>query len=465
MATRVKTDPSPLRTALVHGALSLSTFTVAGAALAGAVHVTGDANDASPRVTLAIFDDSRSNDALPLKSRFAERDTELVLASAKLDTSSLAIQRPDGPPQKAVMASSDGTAKILSVSDAVAGATVGQGAPEPVVRINGKAVPNGMSLGTLDSQTRAMPIPAGPTEMKEEAPSPLAPAPIAGLRLKVGGRWLPQISPDGRSPADAYARPSSVGDDTPKVAIIIGGLGINHATTLQAIEDLPADITLSFAPRRSNRDLSPQYYIDRARADGHEVLLEVPMEPYEWGRRKPEPFTLKLDASTEDNLASLYATLSKASGYIGIVNYQGAKFATDLDTVSPIVDDLASRGLVLVEDGSLPRSTLDDAARGKSISYRKASSVIDAEITAEHIARELARLESEALETGSALGTGFAFPVTVDTVLEWRSRLEAKGIAIVPASAVIGASPSAEAAASTEPAATPALPADGGKAG
>jgi uncharacterized protein len=464
MGNRQTIETSPLRTAALHTGLSFAAFALAGGGLASLVHLTGDPTDASPRVSIALFDPEPPVENVRLKSRFVEQDSVPVLASVLPETPDLAVKRPMGPPTKAMLVPGEGTAKVLTVADAVAAPANGQPTAS-IVRINGQAVPQGMSLNRVELAAKTSPDQEAP---EAEVVTPLPPAPIAGLREKVNGQWLPRIAEDGRSPAEAYARPSNADPSAPRIALVVGGLGINHNTTLQAIRELPADITLSFAPRKSSWNYPTQYYIDRARADGHEVLIEVPMEPYEYGRKNPEPNTLRPDAPVKENISALNATLSKASGYIGIVNYQGAKYAAELEAVRPVVDALAARGLVIVEDGSLPRSAMADAARGRDVAFREAASVIDADVSAASITEELAGLEAEALVNGSALGTGFAFPVTIDTIVEWREGLSAKGITLVPASAVIGeAERTGTRAADTGPETVPApaMPPDGGKAG
>jgi|GEM_PF-179592 len=463
MGIRQISETSPLRAAAFHGGLSFMAFAALGAGMAGLVHIAGDQQDASPRVSLALFESEPPAENIRLKSRFAEQEPLVLTANEREEFPTIAVQRPMGPPMRAMITPGEGTAKVLTVADAVAAPGNGS-AGAAIVRINGRDVPQGMSLNSVQVDGPAPAVEEASEETPAEVPeivTPLAPAPIAGLREKVDGRWLPRVSEDGRTPAEAYARPANIDPEKPRIALVVGGLGINHRTTMEAIAELPADITLSFAPRVSNAGLDTQYYINKARADGHEVLIEVPMEPYEYGRHSPEPNTLKLEGPAEQNLDALYATLSKASGYVGVVNYQGAKYATELEAVSPIVEALAERGLMIVEDGSLPRSAFADAARGREASYREAASVIDAEVNASNIAEELARLEIEALAKGSSLGTGFAFPVTIDTILDWREDLDAKGIQLVPASAVIGTARPVPVA---EPAPA-AIPSDGGKAG
>ena len=59
------------------------------------------------------------------------------------------------------------------------------------------------------------------------------------------------------------------------MSLVLGGLGINYTHTRSAIDELPPEVTLSFAPHASGL----QTWINRAREAGHEVLIELPLEP------------------------------------------------------------------------------------------------------------------------------------------------------------------------------------------
>jgi hypothetical protein len=87
---------------------------------------------------------------------------------------------------------------------------------------------------------------------------------------------LPIRSVDGRRPVDVYARPWS-GTRGARVAIVIGGLGLSQTGTQYAIQKLPGTVTLAFAPQGNSLDR----WMRDARQTGHELLMQVPFEPYD----------------------------------------------------------------------------------------------------------------------------------------------------------------------------------------
>jgi hypothetical protein len=158
------------------------------------------------------------------------------------------------------------------------------------------------------------------------------------------------------------------------------------------------------------------------------------MEPYDYGRQRPHSQVMKADLSADENTRRLASLLARTTGYVGVMNYMGDKFATNTDAVDPVLAALSDKGVAMFEDGRLVRSDFEKSARKANLAFGKATSWIDARPGADEISQQLLILESTALEQGSALGTGMPFPVTFDILKEWLPTLEAKGIALAPAS-------------------------------
>ncbi len=274
--------------------------------------------------------------------------------------------------------------------------------------------------------------PPGSNAARALAASRAPQAPLEGLSEPGPGGPLPVIAPDGRRPSMAYARPFDGDAGAPSIAVIIGGLGVSESLTEAAIEALPPEITLSFVPYA--RDL--QSWINRARAAGHEVMLELPMEPFDYPNNDPGPHTLMADASQAENTRRLHWLLSRAAGYFGVTNYLGARLVTSEPTLSRIYEELSARGLTVFHDGTGRRGAADTAARRAGMTLVSADRLLDTNPSARAIDERLLELEALALQNGNALGSGFAYPVTVTTLLEWTEGLESRGYQLVPASHV-----------------------------
>ena len=290
-------------------------------------------------------------------------------------------------------------------------------APAP---LSGEAVvtlPQGGAMGAAQASARpAAPRPMGP---------PLPPAPIAGLTTPGPGGLLPIVGKDGRTPFQAYARPFH-DNGRPRIAMVVGGLGLNAAATRAAIERLPPEVTLSFVPYAEGL----QGWVDLARAAGHEVMIEIPMEPLDYPNNDPGPYTLMAQARPEDTVKRLEWLLSRVTGYFAVTNYLGGRFLAANNGMAAFTVALKGRGLGFVDDGSAPKGA------GGGVPRASADAVVDEQLSAEAIDRQLIGLEGLALQRGQALGAGFAYPLTVEAVIRWTQGLPGRGYQLAPASAL-----------------------------
>lgn len=259
----------------------------------------------------------------------------------------------------------------------------------------------------------------------------MAHVPEAALIEKTTSGDLPVRAEDGRRPLDVYARPWS-GKRGARVAIIIGGLGISQTATQSAIRNLPGEITLAFAPQGN----SLLRWAQSARKDGHEILLQMPMEPFDYPANNPGRGTLMADADPEQNLKELRNAMGRITNFTGVLNYMGARFTSEASALQPIVDEIAGRGLMFVDDGTSARSqaaSLMTAAKG---AYATGDMVIDDVQDKNEILKKLDQLEASARASGSAIGTGTAFDTTVEAVATWVEEAKKRGVEIVGVSAL-----------------------------
>lgn len=291
-------------------------------------------------------------------------------------------------------------------------------------------VPGALDLSTLPFLNHPEPVETETGAIAAPPPvaaagGPLPAAPIAGLYAPgPGGGSLPVIAPDGRTAAEAYARPFTA-DGRPRVALVIGGLGLNPQTTRAAIETLPPEITLSFAPYAEGL----QGWIDLARSHGHEVLLEAPMEPTDYPANDPGPYTLIAANRPEDTVRKLEWLMSRATGYFGLTNYLGSRFVVSDTAMTTFTLALKARGLAFIDDGQA-------SLRGGPIPRASADRIIDDELSSGAIDSQLKLLEAGAAGRGQALGSGFAYPVTINQVRLWAAGLSGRGLQLAPASAM-----------------------------
>jgi polysaccharide deacetylase 2 family uncharacterized protein YibQ len=272
----------------------------------------------------------------------------------------------------------------------------------------------------------------------DKADGDAPPAMMAGIdqRLLEKSRYgmIPVVA-DGLKPLTAYAAEAdrAKAAKMPAVAIVVGGLGVGAAKTTDAIMKLPPAVTLAFTPYGSD----PAKLAERARAQRHEIWLQIPMEPFDYPDNDPGPQTLLTTLDAEQNLDRLYWHLSRFQGYAGVANFMGARFVVADTVMQPIVREAAKRGLGYLDDGSAPRSVASSLAAGVGMPFAKADLSIDAVPTAVEIDRALAKLEGMAKEHGIAVGVASALPISIERIGAWTRTLESHGVMLVPLTTIM----------------------------
>jgi polysaccharide deacetylase 2 family uncharacterized protein YibQ len=292
---------------------------------------------------------------------------------------------------------------------------------------------SGMQQAALDAPNAATSaLPPPPPPPAETGSIALAPVPVAELVEESQYGPLPKIASDGRRSIDVYSRPSNYAKPAPgappRVAVLITGLGLPNGPAADVLKGLPPAVSVAYgAYGRSLQD-----GVSKVRADGHEVLLQIPLEPENYPSVDPGPHTLLTTLPAEDNLKRLQWLMSRYTGYVGVTNHMGAKFEAAQNSLTPVLEELKRRGLLYVDDGG-QTSTAGQIAGAIGLDY----SVVSVQLDEGNVASQLAQLEAAAKERGAAIGVIKASSATIKQLVDWAGKLDAKGIKLVPVSAAV----------------------------
>ena len=262
-------------------------------------------------------------------------------------------------------------------------------------------------------------------------PLPRVPDPVLIEDGKHGP--LPILAGDGRAPWRVYARPFGSVADAPRIAVVVAWLGLKRDATQAAIDELPGAVTLAFSPYAPNA----QGWVDAARAAGHEVMLQIPMEPVNYPVHDPGPHTLLTSLQPIVNIDRLEWLMSRLAGYVGITDDMGSKFTGQEDAVRPVLEAINKRGLMYLDSLSAQNSVAAHLAREIGLPRVINNRFVDTEATGAAIDARLGELEQIALLHGVAVGLAHPYPVTVERLAAWMRGLADKGIALAPASAIV----------------------------
>ncbi len=216
----------------------------------------------------------------------------------------------------------------------------------------------------------------------------------------------------------------------PKIAVLITEIGADTARGARAIEKLPPSFALAFLPgKAASRALAR-----KARLDGHEVWIGLPMQPRGWPKVSPGPNTLLLADEPAINAKRVEWALSQIDHPAGAYTMMGSAFTADAKAMEPVAAAMKKHGLVLLDarsiGGTVAAKAVTDAG-GRALSN---DMFIDADPRPQAIAAALDRLARQARARGHAVAIARALPTTLRILPEWAKTLESNGISLVPPS-------------------------------
>ncbi len=256
------------------------------------------------------------------------------------------------------------------------------------------------------------------------------------------GRMLPRVAMDGRRSSRVYAAAvPRVLPGQARLALVLDGIGLDRAASLDAIATLPAPVTLAVSPYAE--DLAP--LVAAARRRGHEVLVSLPMEPENSAEDDEGDRALTPDADLAANGRNLEWALSAANAIVGATAADpsgNGEHVTSAITVfrHTVAETLAADGLLYV-------ATADAAPPAvPGLPVARADLSIDARPAPDALDGKLESLAADAVRNGTALGTlGPPLPSTEARLAAFLRTLPARGIVLVPASALASDTPSEDA--------------------
>lgn len=323
---------------------------------------------------------------------------------------------------------------VYSNADATRAAWLA-GAPSVTIEIAGavKPPPPPPPAGAAPPPGAVPPPAAASPPPPQQGPVTLTPAPAQGLVEESRHGPLPKVSDDGRRPWQVYARPFPANDPRPRVAVLIADMGMSGVTTGNALQRLPPAVTLAFTPHAERLES----WVERAREKGHEVMLTVPMESFDFPRSDSGPNTLLSRFTPDRNIERLEWAMGRFLGYVGVTTITGGKFVSEVDSMRPVIDALKARGLLYLDPGLVRRPPGPALAGQNGTPRAQADNFIDRDLSRGAIDDRLRELETLAKENGAAVGIGLPYPTTIERVELWARTLADRGVVLAPVSAVV----------------------------
>ena len=216
----------------------------------------------------------------------------------------------------------------------------------------------------------------------------------------------------------------------PRIAIYVGAMGLNPSATQLAIDTMPPEVTFAFV---ANAPAAPAS-VDAARAKGHEIMLQLPMQNGQG--QLTGPHALKPDETPAHLAGDLDWLMSRFSGYTGLTNLLGAPVTSNPATMSAVLKATGTRNLFFVDDGTSKRSLASSLAAQMNVTATQADLVLDATSDPTIVRANLDSLVAIARRKGQAIGMASGLPDHLATIARFAADLRAKNIALVPVGAL-----------------------------
>ncbi|ANC93073.1 divergent polysaccharide deacetylase family protein [Azospirillum humicireducens] len=226
------------------------------------------------------------------------------------------------------------------------------------------------------------------------------------------------------------ALPAEVPQGRPMIAIVIDDMGLDRKRSTR-MAGLRGPLTLSWLPYA--RDLQVQ--ARAARANGHELMLHMPMEPSVMADPGPNALLVSLDRG--EIVKRARAALDSFDGYVGVNNHMGSRFTADRAALAPVLAELHRRGLLWLDSRTTPNSAGIGLAREMKMPWVGRDIFLDNQETVAAVKAQLAKTEQVAKRQGYAVAIGHPHDATIDALASWLPEVQKRGFVLVPVSAVV----------------------------
>lgn len=116
-----------------------------------------------------------------------------------------------------------------------------------------------------------------------------------------------------------------------------------------------------------------------ARAGGHEVVVQVPMEPENYPRVNPGPGTLLVSMTARHIAGGLQADIEEAGDIVAVSNLMGSFASQDEPFMTAFYRELRRANLPFLHVGAVPRSVCRELAAKVGVPYDEPDAYIDRE--------------------------------------------------------------------------------------
>lgn len=219
----------------------------------------------------------------------------------------------------------------------------------------------------------------------------------------------------------------------PVAAIVLDDVGYDISMA-QSFMELHPSISISVLPGSPfGRGIAK-----RAESMGRDVLLHVPMEPYNGNFVRSLGAYLSLSMGAGELRRTFEGFLDKVPQAVGVNNHMGSSFTEDPDKMRIVLDLLKERGLFFLDSRTSSRSQGYRVAREIGLKSAERDVFLDHFEDPGSIQIQLERLIALARRNGRAIAIVHPHRISLEVLMRELERIEREGVMLVPVSAIAG---------------------------
>lgn len=213
-----------------------------------------------------------------------------------------------------------------------------------------------------------------------------------------------------------------------RIAIILDDIGYNRSSGERAVK-LPAEVSLAVIPfTPHSRALAQQ-----AHQNGHDVLLHLPMESTDPGRRLDDG-GITLAQDEKEIRRRVQAAIGAVPHAVGLNNHMGSQITIDPVIMGWVMDEVRKTPLFFVDSMTNSHSVARSTARDYRIPAIRRDVFLDNDTDTASIDKAFKRLLEKARQTGYAVAIGHPHRTTLAYLEKTLPTLKEQGIELVAVS-------------------------------
>jgi uncharacterized protein len=217
----------------------------------------------------------------------------------------------------------------------------------------------------------------------------------------------------------------------PKVVIILDDLGYDKKIAQKFI-NLNAELTFSILPQSPFQKI----IATSAHQKGYEVMLHLPMEPFEYPVINPGKGALLSAMSPDELIGQLEKDINAVPYIKGVNNHMGSKITSTSTQMYQIFSILKKKNLYFIDSRTTAKTLCKPSARLLQLPFSQRDIFLDNIHEPDAIREQLKKLVDLAKKHGDAVGIAHPHPATYSVLREMLPKLK-KEVQLVPASGVV----------------------------